>query len=190
MSSLIKDGLQCSDCRRIFRTAFYGPIRATQEFYSILVDIDSKLTTLKMVSGETDISGIFERAIVSAEQLGRSVSEILDGITEFSRQGFRGDELNQLADAAAIASNVADMDVKQSADYLTSTLVQWQMMAKDAIDVVNSYNEISNNFGTTSIKLAEGQAKSAATARAMGLDFDKYLSNKNSFNCWKLLRAN
>ncbi|AZV43738.1 hypothetical protein BAOM_3129 [Peribacillus asahii] len=35
------------------------------------------------------------------------------------------------------------------------------------------WNEISNNYATTTEKLAQGQARAGATARAMGLDFDQ-----------------
>lgn len=129
-----------------------------------------------MVSGETDVSGIFDRAVESADRLGRSISEIMDAVNEFSRQGFRGEDLNLLSDAATIASNVAEMDVGQSAEFLTSTITQWKMEAEDAMGIIDSYNEIANNFGTSAEYLAQGQSRAAATARAMGLDFDNNLS--------------
>ena len=39
--------------------------------------------------------------------------------------------------------------------------------------IIDSWNEISNNYATTTEKLAAGQARAGATARAMGLDFDQ-----------------
>ena len=70
-----------------------------------------------------------------------------------------------------IASNVAEMTSQQTAEYLTSTLTQWKMNSDEALGIVDSWNNISNNFSTTSQKLAAGQAKAGSTARVMAMDF-------------------
>lgn len=56
---------------------------------------------------------------------------------------------------------------------MTSALTQWKMETSEAMGIIDSWNAISNNYATTVLKLAEGQAKAGATARAMGLDFDQ-----------------
>lgn len=129
-------------------TAFFGTIRTAQKFASIIVDIDSKMTTLQMVTGATEkqLVSVFESATASSERFSRSLSETMDAIVEFSRQGFKGDELNTLADSALVASAVADLPTQQSAEYLTSTLVQWNMESEKAMGIIDSWNEISNNY--------------------------------------------
>lgn len=155
-------------------TLFYGTVRTAREFMTIIIDIDTKMTNLsKVLSEDEDIAAIFDRATLSAERFGQSISSALDSYTEFARQGFKGDELGILSDAGLVASNVGEITAQKASEYMTASLIQWKMDAKDAMGIINSWNEISNNYATTTEKLAQGQARAGATARAMGLDFDK-----------------
>jgi len=141
---------------------------------TILVDIDSKLVSIQKVTGEgTDMGAIFDRATQSAETFGQSISKALDAYIEFSRQGYKGDELGTLADAGLVASNVGEITAQQASEYMTASLVQWKKDASEAMSIIDSWNNISNNYATTTEKLARGQARSGATARAMGLEFDQ-----------------
>lgn len=155
-------------------TAFYGTVRTAREFMSIIVDIDTKMTDLaKVMSEDTDFEGLFDRATVSAEKFGQSISQVLDSYTEFARQGFKGDELGMLADAGLVASNVGDITAQKASEYMTASLIQWKKDANEAMGIIDSWNEISNSYATTTEKLAQGQSRAGATARAMGLEFDQ-----------------
>lgn len=155
-------------------TAFYGTVRTMKEFGNIILDIDSKMTDLrKVMSDDTDFVQVFDRATQSAQRFGKSISETMDSYIEFARQGYKGNELGFLADAAVVASNVGDIGAQNAAELLTASLVQWKMESKDAMSVIDSWNEISNSYATTVQRVAEGQTRAGATARAMGLDFDQ-----------------
>ncbi|MGE7840772.1 phage tail tape measure protein [Lysinibacillus sp. NPDC093712] len=101
------------------------------------------------------------------------MSKALDAYIEFARQGYKGDELGTLADAGLIASNVGEITAQSASEYLTSSLVQWKMEAKDAMKIIDSLNNVSNNYATTTEKVFRGLARSSATAKAMNLDFDQ-----------------
>lgn len=155
-------------------TIFFGVTRSAREFGSIIVDIDTKMVSLsKVLSEDADLEGLFDSAAAAAEKFGQSISSALDSFTEFSRQGFKGDELASLADAGLVASNVGEITAQKASEYMTASLIQWKMDAKDSMSIIDSWNEISNNYATTTEKLAQGQARAGATARAMGLDFDQ-----------------
>lgn len=155
-------------------TIIFGASRTAREFSTIIVDIDTKMTNLaKVMSEDTDFGTVFDRATESAEKFGQSISQALDAYTEFARQGFKGEDLGLLADAGLVASNVGEMTAQQASEYMTASLIQWKKDAKDSMGIIDSWNEISNNYATTTEKLAQGQARAGATARAMGLDFDQ-----------------
>lgn len=81
-------------------TAFYGVIRTGRDFMNILIDIDTKLVSIQKVTGDgTDMGAIFDRATESAERFGQSISQALDAYIEFARQGYKGEDLGNLADA-------------------------------------------------------------------------------------------
>lgn len=155
-------------------TVFYGSIRSAKEFMNIIVDIDTKMTDLrKVMSDNTDFDKVFERATVSAEKFGRTISETMDSYIEFAKQGFKGEELGGLADAATVAANVADLTSKDAAGYLTGTLVQWKKESTEAMDIIDKWNQISNDYATTTENLAQGQMRAAATARSYGMDMEQ-----------------
>lgn len=155
-------------------TAFYGTIRTAREFMRIIIDIDTKMTELaKVMSEDTDFEALFDRATLSAEKFGQSISQVMDSYAEFARQGYKGDELGGLADAGLVAANVGDMTAQKSSEYMTASLIQWKKESSEAMGIIDSWNEISNNYATTTEKLAQGQARAGATAKAMGLDFDQ-----------------
>lgn len=155
-------------------TAFYGTIQTAKEFANILIDIDSKLVSIQKVTTDgTDMGAIFDRATQSAEQFGQSISQALDAYIEFARQGYKGADLGILSDAGLVAANVGEITSQAASEYMTASLVQWKKDATEAMSIIDSWNNISNNFATTTEKLAQGQARSGATARAMGLEFDQ-----------------
>lgn len=119
------------------------------------------------------MGAIFDRATQSAEQFGQSISQALDAYIEFARQGYKGADLGILSDAGLVAANVGEITAQQASEYMTASLVQWKKDASEAMSIIDSWNNISNNFATTTEKLAQGQARSGATARAMGLEFNQ-----------------
>lgn len=155
-------------------TAFYGTIRTLREFGTIIVDIDTKMTELKKVMADgTDFGKIFADATVQAERFGQTISSTLDAYSMFAKQGFKGEELNELASAGLVAGNVGDIATGRASEYLTASILQWNKQTSEAMSIVDSWNEISNNYATTVENLAQGQAKAGATAKALGMDFDE-----------------
>lgn len=120
-------------------TIFFGVTRSAREFGSIIVDIDTKMVGLsKVLSDDTDLEAVFNSAAAAAEKFGQSISSALDSFTEFSRQGFKGDELASLADAGLVASNVGEITAQKASEYMTASLVQWKMDAKDSMSIIDS----------------------------------------------------
>ena len=155
-------------------TAFYGVIGTAREFGSIIIDIDKKMTDLKKVmSPDTDFGAIFDQATLSAETFGKTISETMDAYNMFAKQGFKGQELQVLSNASLVAGNVGDIEAGKASEYLTASILKWDKDTSEAMSVVDSWNEISNNFATTVENLAQGQAKAGATARALGMDFNQ-----------------
>lgn len=140
-------------------TAFYGSIRTAREFMSIIIDIDTKMVGLtKVMADDTDFGALFDSATESAERFGQSISAVLDSYNEFARQGFKGDELAGLADSGLVAANVGEMTAQSASEYMTASLIQWKKDASESMGIIDSWNEISNNYATTTEKLAQGQA--------------------------------
>ncbi|AKO91903.1 phage tail tape measure protein [Priestia filamentosa] len=155
-------------------TVFFGITSAVQDTISTIVDLDTKITNIqKVMSADTNFDSIFDRATESADNFAQSLSSTLDAYNEFTKNGWKGEDLGYLSDAALVTSNVGEMSAQQSAEYLTSAIVQYKMEAKDAMSVIDKFNEISNNNGTTVAALSEGMARSASVTKIYGMDMDE-----------------
>lgn len=154
-------------------TLFFGTVNTAKEFFRILVDIDSKLVSIQKVAGDADLESTFNSATEAAERFGQSISAVLDAYIEFARQGYKGEDLSVLADAGLVASNVGELSTQKASEYLTSALVQWNKETDEAMGIIDSWNEIANNYATTVEKLAEGHTRAGATAKSVGIEFDQ-----------------
>ncbi len=150
---------------------FIGIPRLVNAAIDTIVDLDSKLVQLKKVmSDDTNFDQIMARATDSAREFAKTLSETMDTYIEFSKQGYSQEEIPLLADAALVTSNVGEMAAGQSAQYLTSALVQMKLEAKDAMSVIDSWNNVSNKNATTVEKLAQGYSRAAAVSKTWNLD--------------------
>lgn len=153
-------------------TAFFGTIRLFKEMTSVIREVDDGLVALKKVMDEdTNFDNVMQTAIDSSEKFARTLGEALDAMEEFAKQGYKELDLTFLTEAGLVAANVAELTAQQASEYLTSTIIQWKKETNEAMGIIDSWNNISNNFATTTEKLAQGHSRSASTARTMGLSF-------------------
>ena len=133
----------------IASTAFYGAIGTFREFGSIILDVDKKMTDLKKVmSDDTDFGAIFDQATASAETFGKTISETLDAYNMFAKQGYKGDELQTLANAGLVAGNVGDIEAGKASEYLTASLLQWNKESSEAMSVVDGFEKGTHSSDT------------------------------------------
>ncbi|MFJ7982428.1 phage tail tape measure protein [Lysinibacillus xylanilyticus] len=174
VASALKVAMEKFPIWMVASTAFFGAIRTIKEFGTIIVDIDTKMTDLKKVMADgTDFGKVFSDATEQAKEFGQTISSTLDAYSMFAKQGFKGEELNDLASAGLVAGNVGDIETGKASEYLTASILQWNKQTNEAMSIVDSWNEISNNYATTVENLAQGQAKAGATAKALGMDFNQ-----------------
>lgn len=129
-------------------TAFFGSIRSFQNMLSQVIEIDSQMTALRRVSaGEIDTNHILQESVQLAERLGNQISQINSGLETFARQGFRGDGLIAMTEAATLFSNISEMSVDEAAQGLTSIAYGFSSInAEDILVAVDAINEVDNNF--------------------------------------------
>jgi TP901 family phage tail tape measure protein len=127
-------------------TAFYTPLRLLQDAISQIITIDTQLTSLARVTDEqTDLNQVLEESIKLADQLGNKVVEINEGLIEFARQGFSGNDLLKITEFATLMANVSDLTVQEAASSLTAAIKGFSMEAEQAIHVVDALNEVDLN---------------------------------------------
>lgn len=150
-------------------SAMYAPMRMFQDALQQTIEIDSQLTVLDRVSnGTIEMNTALEDSIDIANRLGNVVSEVNDVLINFARQGYRGDDLTAISEVATVMSNVSDLGAEDAASSLTAAMKAFNIEAKDSIEIVDSLNEVDNNYSITTQQLAQTIQKSAGVANTFG----------------------
>ena len=120
-------------------------IRYFRQGFDKVKEIDTAMTELRKVSDASpgDIAAYFDTAATSAKELGSSINEMIGATADWSRMGKSLPDSKELAEVAILYKNVGDnIDVEEATSSLVSTLQGFQMDAKDAIKIVDAFNEV------------------------------------------------
>ena len=124
-------------------------VRYGRELAQTVISIDTGMTELRKVSGETDtrLDQSFKASAASAKEYGATITDIIKSTADWSRLGYGIDQAEQLAKVTQLYQNVGDnMTQENASEYLVSTLQGFQMEASEAENVVDRINEVANNY--------------------------------------------
>lgn len=137
---------------------FYGfgeLFRAAKTSIKSMVDevsnLDSSLVGLKKVTDETDYtySKFMDDAADKAKELGVSMIDYIDSVTEFARSGFDFADSQSLAKTANIMQMVSEnMSGEEASEYLISIIRGFNLEASKSIEIVDSLNNVDRRSHT------------------------------------------
>lgn len=136
-----------------------------------VIDVDSAVTELRKVSDASDsqIVSYFDQASESAKRYGAAISDVISSTADWSRLGYSFEDSKILSDITTLYQRVGDNMTQQSAsESLVSTLQGFHIAANDAEHIVDSFNEVGNNFAIGSDGIGEALKRSASSMYAAG----------------------
>ncbi|MCM3256984.1 phage tail tape measure protein [Paenibacillus lautus] len=159
-------------------TAFFLPLRAMQDAVRTIIEIDSQMTELVRVMDDfADFDGMLRSSIGLANELGRTIRDVNEAMIGFARQGYDEQETMALSKSAVLAQNISELTAKESVDTLTSGMINFNIAAEDSIRIVDSLNEVDNNFATTTRDLSLSINKAGSAAKTFGVTLDELLGH-------------
>ncbi len=168
IQSMVRIYLSPSDFIRYFRQGF-----------DAVKEIDTAMTELKKVSDASPqaITAYFGDAVASAKELGSSVNEMIGATADWQRMGYNLPDSRELGEVAILYKNVGDgIDVDTANESLVSTMQGFQLQAKDAMSVIDAFNEVSNNYAISSAGIGEALKRSAAAFNAANTDLNQSIA--------------
>jgi len=159
--------------------SLYDFVRYTQQAYQYVAEIDKQMIELEKVSdmSASRLSQSFEHATIAAKDLGSTVSDVIAATADWSRLGYNADEAERLAEVATIYKNVGDgIDINAANESLISTLQGFQMEASQAMEIVDSFNEVANRMPIDSAGIGEALQRSAAAFNAANTDLNSSIA--------------
>lgn len=148
---------------------FYEVWGAIQQGVTYVRELDSALTEMKKVSDETteSLKAFQEESFDIADSVASTAKEIQNSTADWLRLGYAMDEASELARTTAVYKAVGDdMDIATATESMVSTLQGFQLEADQAANIVDQFNEVSNNFAIDSKGIGDALQRSAASFNA------------------------
>lgn len=141
-------------------------------------NIDTSMTSLYKVTDETEkkYSEFLDSASSKAQDLGRSISGLVEQTADWAKLGFDIDQASELAQISSIYANVGEVDDATAVSDLVTAMKSFNIEASDSITIVDSLNKLGNEFATDSAALGEGLKKSASALSLAGNDINQTLA--------------
>lgn len=125
--------------------SFYDIINVVRQAGEAVIDLNTNITELAKVSeaSASQIYDDFNSYADIAKEVGGTISDTISATADWSRNGYNIPDAKELAEVAMIYKNVGDgIDIDQANEYLISTLRGFSLEAKDAMDIIDSINEV------------------------------------------------
>ena len=103
--------------------SLYAIIGRITSAFNELKSVDKILTEIAKSSDVTreSLESLGNAAFDMANKYGRSVTDYLYGVQEFSRAGFRGDQLTGLTQVSLLAQSAGDIETDLANSYVIAT---------------------------------------------------------------------
>ena len=143
-------------------------------FYNEAKKAESAQLDLKKVIGGTaeELEIYSQKLNALALEYGVSSNDLTQSMAGFAQAGFTSREALDLVTQSLKLKVAGDLDAAQSSDYLTHILKGFKAPASEAARLIDSLNQVSNNYATDVQQLAEGMSRVAPIAKTMGLSFE------------------
>lgn len=154
-------------------------IRYGRELVSTVTDVDSAMIELAKVSDASDVrlEESFKKSTQTAQEMGATVTDVINSTSDWARLGYNVDQAEELARITQLYQTVGDNMTQESASQsLISTIKGFQMDTSEAESIVDSVNEVANNFAIDTAGIGEALQRSAAAFSASGTDLNKSIA--------------
>lgn len=174
------------DIKRAFMRIFDGSLiykffglvqRGFTQTIQMAKELDKSMVNLRIVTGGTKSE---TRELVSvyaqlAKQLGVTTQEVVNGATEWLRQGYTVQESQKLVTASVYLSKLGMIESGQATEYLTSVLKGFKLETSEAISVVDKLTKVDLEAATSAGNIAEALSRTSVSAQNAGVDLDRLI---------------
>lgn len=155
----------------------YQTVAKIRQGITYVREIDAALTELKKVTDETDetYKRFLQDASKTAGQIGSTVKDFTNATADFARLGYNIEQASDLAKAASVYYNVGDdlANIGEASDSIISTMHGFGIEAENAMNIVDKFNEVGNNFAISSSGIGQALLRSASAMSEAGNTIDE-----------------
>lgn len=151
-----------------------GFVGGFKDAVSAVKDLNEAMTDLRIITGGNNAQAkeLLRTYNAMAQELGSTTVDIAGGAQDWLRQGYSQNDTNELLRQSMSLSIMGDMASAEATTALTAALKGYRLEVSQASDVVDKFFAVDMAAATSSSKLAEALAKTAANAKLAGLDLN------------------
>ena len=185
LNAAMKDksaGLNALESRFVYMLSLSNVIlqavRQIKQMVKTTIELDSAMTQLRVVTNasEADYSRYGAAVANTAQEIGASMTDLIDSATVFARLGYSLDESSFLAKYTAMLSNVGNIDVSSAQSALTAITKAYGISADEIESVMDKMVVVGNNFPISVAELAEGMNNAGSALAAAGNSFEQSIA--------------
>lgn len=141
-------------------------------------EIDAAMTELKKVTNETSTTynNFLKEAGTRASALGSTMTDLISSTADFAKLGYSVKDAAVLAENAIMYSNVGDLDIQTATSDIVSALKAFGIEAENVTKIVDSFNEVGNNYAISAQQIGEALRNSASSLVVAGNDIDQSIA--------------
>ena len=146
-----------------------------RDIYKNVVDIDTAMTQLKIVTGASDrqMEKFLSNSTKLAKELGSTINEVLKSVETFSRLGYDLTDATELAKFSNILSKVAAVSSDEATKGLTSIIKGYGFDPSDAEHIADVLVSVGQKYAVSASELMEAYEKAGAALNASNTSFEK-----------------
>lgn len=150
--------------------------KATQEAKQFVVQWDTTMTEIRMVTGKTqsEISTLSEELMQTAIKMKVDPTAVGEAAVDLYRQGLSDEEISVRMEDVLKFSKVAGITVEQASKMLTTAMSNGLVTStQEAMDAMVA---LGDSAATTAEDISKGMQKSAAAAKEAGVSYEQLLT--------------
>lgn len=144
-------------------------IQSFKQMVTNVVQLDSEFTQFRIVTQSTDtqLTKFGNDAAKVAEQVGSSITDIVNASTVFARLGYSSEQSLDLSKLTTIYSKVANVDMSNAESNITSIVRAFGVSTDQLESVLDKLTYVGNNFPISASQIGSG-LQNAGSALAAG----------------------
>lgn len=137
-----------------------------------ILNMNTALTDLNKVVDMTNsqMNSMRDSAVQLGKEFSASSIDIMKGMSEYGRVTKNLEEIKELSKQSILAGNVTDLSPAEASKGFITVTKQMGMELKEVGTILDSMNEIQNNYRTSAEDLISGISETGAVAKLAGVD--------------------
>lgn len=152
--------------------------RELKQMVSTAIELDSAMTQLRIVTNNSEAEyAAYGKSVAStAQQIGASITDLIDSTTTFARLGYSLSDSSELSRLTSMLKNVGDIDVSSAQNALTAISKAFDIGGSEIEAAMDKMIVVGNNFPISVAELAEGMNNAGSALAASGNSFEQSIA--------------